>query len=71
MKTYLMNKWIPVTQELPYNNEIVLVSTRSGLVQLGFCYDQNWYSLDNTIGMAFNIDVTAWIRLPDAYREEK
>lgn len=71
MKSYLMNKWIPVTKELPYDNETVLITTKSSLVQIGYFYKNKWYSIVGILGTnLIAIDVIAWMRLPDAYREE-
>ena len=68
---YVM-KWISVKEELPFNNETVLITTKSGLVQIGYCYENVWYSIIGVLATNLvPIDVIAWMRLPDAYREEK
>lgn len=62
--------WIPVTEELPYTNETVLISTSDGRVQLGYLSGNNiWHGI-NLIGMwQSRLDVLAWMRLPESYRE--
>lgn len=68
--------WIPITDRLPENNgtelENVLISTDEGDVQIGFYDDEektwNIYCDDGT---AWPVMVTAWMPLPEPYREEK
>lgn len=64
-------KWIPIDDELPYQNEVVLVSTKNGFVQLGYLSARNIWHV--SLGGLWNItnDVTAWIKLPEPYREYK
>lgn len=63
-------KWIPVDEELPYQNEVVLVSTKQGYVQIGYLSSRNiWHSSSGGLWTTSNV-VIAWSRLPEAYKEK-
>ena len=65
--------WIPVSERLPEDQEVILVSTKTDRVFEGRYYDDNtkrqWYSFrDDTF--AWNNVVTAWMPLPEPYQAE-
>lgn len=66
-------KWIPVSERLPKDGELVLFSTKTDEVFEGRYCDDNtplqWYSFcDDTF--AWNNVVTAWMPLPQPYKAE-
>lgn len=62
-------EWIPIEEELPYNNEVVLVSTLAGIVYRGYLFNSTWY-VEYGRGFEPSFTVNAWMRLPEAYRED-
>jgi len=68
------NKWIPVSERLPKNGELVLFSTKTDRVFEGrFFVDKTelqWYAFRDK-AFAYNNVVTAWLPLPEPYKEEK
>lgn len=69
-----LNKWIPVSERLPENGELVLFSTKTGRVFEGGFYndktDLQWYAFRNR-EFVYSSVVTAWMPLPKPYKEEK
>ena len=68
-----MSEWIPVTERLPEDRELILFSTKTDRVFEGRYFDDNtnrqWYSFrDDTF--AWNNVVTAWMPLPEPYKAE-
>lgn len=67
-------KWIPVNERLPEDRENVLFSTKAGIVFEGRFFDDKtnlqWYEYRYK-QFEPNSDVTAWMPLPKAYKEEK
>lgn len=67
-------RWIPVSERLPENGELVLFSTKTGRVFEGGFYndktDLQWYAFRNR-EFVYNNVVTAWLPLPKSYKEEK
>ena len=66
--------WIPVSERLPKDRELMLFSTKTDRVFEGRYFDDNtdrqWYSFrDDTF--AWNNVVTAWMPLPEAYTESE
>lgn len=65
--------WIPVSERLPEDSELVLFSTKTDRVFEGRYFadntDRQWYAFrDETF--AWNNVVTAWMPLPQPYKEE-
>lgn len=65
------NRWIPVSERLPEDREIILFSTKTGSVFEGRYFDDKtehqWYSFRDE-WFAWNNVVTAWMPLPEPYR---
>ena len=66
-------KWIPVSERLPEDSELVLFSTKTDRVFEGRYFADNtnhqWYAFrDETF--AWNNVVTAWMPLPAPYKAE-
>lgn len=67
-------RWIPVSERLPEDRELVLFSTKTDRVFEGRYFDDNtdrqWYSFrDDTF--AWDNVVTAWMPLPEPYKESE
>ena len=65
--------WIPVSERLPEDSELVLFSTKTDRVFEGRFFadntDRQWYAFrDETF--AWNNVVTAWMPLPEPYKAE-
>ena len=72
--TQKSGKWIPVSERLPEDNELVLFSTKTDRVFEGRYFadntDRQWYSFrDETF--AWNNVVTAWMPLPKPYKPQE
>ena len=71
IKAIEQTTWIPVSERLPEDREIVLFSTKTDRVFEGRYFadntDRQWYSFrDETF--AWNNVVTAWMPLPQPYK---
>ena len=66
-------RWIPVSERLPEDEELVLFSTKTDRVFEGrFFVDKTnlqWYAYRNK-AFAYNNVVTAWLPLPKPYKAE-
>ena len=66
-------EWIPVSDRLPEDNELVLFSTKTDMVFEGRYFadktDRQWYSHKDK-RRAWNNVVLAWMPLPEPYKEE-
>ena len=66
--------WIPVSERLPEDGEVILFSTKTDRVFVGRYFDNDtkrqWYSFRDE-AFAWNNVVTAWMPLPEPYREER
>ena len=67
-------RWIPVSERLPKDSELVLFSTKTDRVFEGRYFDDNtdrqWYAFrDETF--AWNNVVIAWMPLPEPYKANK
>ena len=65
-------RWIPVSEQLPEDEQKVLFSTKTGRVHLGRYHNDNsvnqWYSsLDKM--RAWNNVVNAWMPIPEPYKD--
>lgn len=64
-----MGNWIPVTENLPKEGEMVLVTckTKKGVKSVNRAYQSNntWHGSGSMSG------VTAWMPLPQPYEDEK
>lgn len=65
-------RWIPVTESLPEDGQLVIFSTKTGRVHQGKYYVDNsvnqWYSALYKM-RAWNNVVNAWMPLPEPYKE--
>lgn len=69
VKKELERRWIPVTEQLPENQEWVLISFKEPVVpNVGF-YDTNGKWTNGVNGSYDRFEVVAWQRLPEPYRE--
>lgn len=70
---YYNGGWIPVKERLPEDEQEILFSTKTGRVYSGKYHDDDsanqWYSYRDKC-RAWNNVVTAWIPLPELYRED-
>lgn len=66
--TIEMPSWIPVTERLPEEREVVLITNDKGNVRYGQfrgTRGKYWYWKGNTLE-----EVIAWMELPEPYRED-
>ena len=67
-------EWIPVSERLPEDSELVLFSTKTDRVFEGRYFADNtdcqWYAFRDEC-FAFNNVVTAWMPLPEPYKAER
>jgi hypothetical protein len=65
--------WIPVSERLPEDSELVLFSTKTDRVCEGRYFadntDRQWYAFRDEI-FAWNNVVTAWMPLPEPYKAD-
>ena len=54
--------WIPVSKELPDDEETVMVALDDGEVWLGFHSETRWSAVDADL---FQAEVTHWARMPE------
>lgn len=73
-----VGEWIPVSEELPEEYKYVLVTVNEkhnktipdSVVMIGcYTYEQGWI-LNGYIDLV-NLNVTAWMQLPEPYKEQK
>lgn len=63
------SKWIPISEELPYHNEIVIVTTSEGYVKFGYLSNRDiWHTSMGSLWAESNM-VIAWMRRPEPYKE--
>ena len=70
IKALAQTRWIPVSERVPEDSELVLFSTKTDRVFTGIYFDDDtdfqWYAFrDETF--AWNNVVTAWMHLPEPY----
>jgi len=65
-------RWIPVSERLPKEKEIVILCTNTEHVTCGYYNGREFYSANTTMHDAWTWkpDVVAWMPLPEAYEEE-
>lgn len=67
-------KWIPVSEKLPEDGELILFSTKTDRVFEGRFFvdktDLQWYAFRDK-AFAYNNVVTAWLPVPKPYKEEE
>lgn len=68
------HRWIPVSERLPEDSELVLFSTKTDRVFEGRYFadntDRQWYAFRDEC-FAWNNVVTAWMPLPEPYQGGK
>ena len=68
-----LSKWIPVSEKLPEDRELVLFSTKTNIVFEGTYLDDDtdckWY-VNRGERFIKNNAVTAWMPLPEPYKPE-
>ena len=73
-KGVFVSRWIPVSERLPEDSELVLFSTKTDRVFEGRYFadntDRQWYSFRDE-AFAWNNVVTAWMPLPEPYKAER
>lgn len=71
IKALEQDKWIPVSERLPEDEQEILFSTKTGRVHSGKYHDDDsanqWYSHKDKC-RAWNNVVTAWMPLPEPYK---
>jgi hypothetical protein len=63
--------WIPITEQLPENKKVVLISQKSGSVALGFCNRNSGDKWRTNDGYELFNKPLAWKPLPTPYKEEQ
>lgn len=62
-----VNRWVPVSERLPEEDKVVLVSTTTGYVDFAVLRWGKWFP-DGYNGVAFPPNrITAWMPKPNAY----
>ena len=64
-------EWIPVSERLPEDNQIVLTSKNNSISILKYHADtKHWYETNGNWWWSFNM-VDAWMPLPEPYKENE
>lgn len=64
-------EWIPASERLPEDNQIVLTSKNNSISILKYHADtKHWYETNGNWGWSFNM-VDAWMPLPKPYKEKE
>ena len=63
-----MDDWIKTSDELPYDYELVMVTTSDYRVHIGYLVGYKWY-LEHMAGLWLNKkEVIAWKQMPEPFR---
>ena len=68
IKALEQTRWIPVSERIPDASDYCLCCDKSGYITIGFVaeYSKQWCFDDDEV----DIDVIAWMPLPEPYKEE-
>ena len=66
-------KWIPVSERLPEEGDVVLICSKIGAIDFGKRKGDKWVWLAEALWDYWQEteDLIAWMPLPDAYREDE
>lgn len=64
-------KWIPVSERLPEEGDVVLICSKSGVIDFGKRKGDKWVWLAEALWDYWQEteDLIAWMPLPEAYKE--
>jgi len=69
MESKMLTGWIPVSERLPEELELVLTVGQFDDIQVAYWDNQKWYLAINR--GVYNCDPVAWMPLPESYKPVK